>query len=109
MGERLQHHAQIEVAKIYARPSISGKKSWTRSGDLKNAVDAPIRYDGETATFAVDVPYADRRHGLGVDWQPRNPAGGVVRRNPFFTDALDKLEPESQGIFERAVKLELRI
>ena len=89
---------------IYARSIPQTKKGgplWKRSGALLSELRAltPQR-DGEYGLKLVcDLPYAESRHGLGVDWTPRQPAGGVVRENPFFTQTIEIIEPQAEPLF----------
>ena len=104
-GEHTQQIAIRETGKIYARTIPLGKRNrkpkWKRSGDLLDSIRSPLLYGKADVSLKSDVVYAKSRHGLGVDWQPHKPALGIVRRNPFFSDTQEKVEPQIGPLFEQ--------
>ena len=110
VGRREQQIAIREVGKIYTRPiprRKNGKAMWKRSGRLLTGIKAPLVARGNDLSLAPNVAYAGRRQGLGVDWTPRKPALGIVRKNEFLADTQKALEPIAPAIFEKAFQEKL--
>lgn len=85
-----------------------GQPLWKRSGALKAGRN--MRVDGLSAEITLDdnvTAYAERRHELGVSWQPANPALGIVRKNPFFQEAVDITKPQIEPTFKAAFRKEM--
>lgn len=102
VATHVQNIAERQVARIYVRSiprSKSGRPMWERSGDLARAVAAAPKWENSAVVLTADLPYAARRHGLGVDWMPKRPALGIIRKNPFFAEAADITEPQIEALF----------
>ena len=97
--EAAQHKRRISGTST--QPSrASNQPLWEPSGGLLRSVQAKPFWDGPASIeLRADVPYAASRHGLGVEWMPKSPAMGVIRRNPFFTEALEVSGPLVQPSF----------
>lgn len=103
------------------RERLHGKKSrkklrpqWERSGDLFEGIDPslieyPSQREANLEVRGRAAKYARRRHELGESWTPKNPAGGVIRHNPFFKEAVKISKPKIQPVFESAFKAKLGI
>lgn len=104
--KRLEDVAQREAAKIDQRPvprrAKSGLPAWERTGQLKQSLQAALPKRDEVTLGGVD--YAEPRNALGNPRQPKQPAGGVVRRNPFLDDTHEIIETEAPGIIEAAIE-----
>lgn len=80
--------------------TASNEPAWEPTGQLAKAVQADPIWEGPESVFlTADVPHAERRHGLGVEWIPENPALGVIRRDPFFTETAEIIEPQMGELF----------
>jgi hypothetical protein len=67
--------------------AASNAPAWERTGELASDVKQPPVFENKNeVSFSFDAEHANRRHGLGVDWQPKAPALGVVRKNSFFEE-----------------------
>jgi hypothetical protein len=103
VAEATQQIAVRKVVEIRKRPvptRANGKPMWEPTGNLARSVEAQPQWEGpETVFLTADVPYAARRHSLGVDWIPAKPALGVIRKNPFFAEAVEVVEPQAAGLF----------
>ena len=87
-----------------------GEKAWSRDGGLLRAVQGGYSAQAGQVTLKADVPYALARHDLGTEaWIPKRPALGVIRKNPFFTEALEITEPQIIPAFENALQNELKL
>lgn len=109
VGTNAQVLAAQGAAKIYARPiprSRRGRPFWERSGKLLRELKKPLLVTKTKVEFGVDLNYAAARHGLGVDWMPRKPALGVIRKNPFMADARKQIEPKVGELFAVAFEKE---
>lgn len=87
-----------------------GKLAWQRSGQLA-AGETIVRngpYERVITTTGPAAKYANRRQGLGVYWQPKKPAIGIVRLNPWRQDALRITAPQVNKVFEIEMKRQLR-
>jgi len=102
VATHLQNIAVRQVGRIYARPIArrkNGAPMWERTGDLAKAVAAASIWDKEAVELRADLEYANRRHELGVSWQPKKPALGIVRRNPFFAETKEITAPQVADLF----------
>ncbi len=93
-----------------------GKPAWVRTGSLIaglrwqviSPTEAAIVMTGPAAEYAYRNDLTGGgRHGLGVNWTPKKPALGIIRRNPFFMDADRKTAPQVQKLFEDGLRKEL--
>ena len=74
--------------------------AWTPTGELQRSVEAAPEWEGrETVELHADVPHAAPRHELGVERMPKVPALGIVRRDPFFADAVEITAPQIPDLF----------
>lgn len=96
-----------QIQKIYDRPipvrPRTGRPMWVRTGDLMNGRLQIIVVSGREAQIDIKgraEAYALRRHELGVSWMPKRPALGIIRRNPFMTDAIKNVEPQIQPLVD---------
>jgi hypothetical protein len=121
VAEAAQQVGERQVGKIYARriPSksevnayrregrparprrnSSDGPAWERSGELAESVEAAPVFENENEIdLFSDTEHSESRHGLGVDWEPKAPALGVVRRNPFFQETVDIVQPNADDLF----------
>lgn len=102
VATHLQGIAERQVGRIYARPiprRKNGNLMWARTGNLAKAVAAAPIWEKESVELRADVEYARRRHELGVSWQPKKPALGIVRRNPFFAETQEITLPQIESLF----------
>lgn len=125
VAEHLQQIAIRQAGKIYQRPIPSRSQvndyrraqraggrarrprrvggsapAWERTGALMRAVEAEPHFTKNSVTLTVDLPYGTRRHELGMSWMPREPALGIIRRDPFFTQTKTITAPQITALFE---------
>ena len=83
-----------------ARPlTASSAPAWKATGDLLRSVQATPIFQKNSVLLTADVPYSGDRHELSVSRQPKAPALGIVRRDPFFADALSVTAPQIGPLF----------
>jgi hypothetical protein len=88
----------------------SGAKAWTQTGRTVESIKQGLSsVSGGQVSLTADVPWALKRHGLGVDWQPKRPALGIMRKNPFFSEAIVITAPQAGPIFNNAFANELKL
>ena len=124
VGQHAQQTMIAQVGKIHARPvptkaqvaqhrktgkspakrkiGAGGEAAWKREGKLQKAVEdaTPKVVSASEVEMRIDEPHAASREGLGEDWQPKNPALGVVRKNTFARDTVKIIEPQVVPLFE---------
>lgn len=125
VAEHVQQIAIRQVGEIYKRPIPSraqvaayrrsvraggrprrprnvggGLPAWERSGQLMAQVQAEPVFEKDSVTLSVDLPYGRRRHELGVSWMPKEPALGIIRRDPFFAQTVEITAPQITALFE---------
>jgi hypothetical protein len=109
---RAQVAAYKRTGKRPSRKRIGGANpAWERKGDLPGgllqAVKSEPVFAADAVTLTADVAHARPRHELGVTRQPKAPALGIVRRNPFFAETVEIVEPQIEELFEDGVREEL--
>ncbi len=92
---------KLEVARYNQsrRVTKSGRKralragsdpAWEPTGELQRSVEAAPEWEKrEAVELHADVPHAEPRHELGVSRQPKAPALGIIRRDPFFAETVE--------------------
>jgi hypothetical protein len=92
--------------------SVSNAPAWKRTGNTQAGLDKEVNDDsgrvfigGPAAQYATLGPR--NRHELGVSWTPKDPALGIMRINPFFTEAETIYGPQAPAAFEQEIKNEL--
>lgn len=75
-----------------------GKPLWQRTGNL--AASRTRITSREKRVVLWRAKYARRRFGLGYDWQPKNPAGGIVRKNNVPADTARIVAPYVAAVVE---------
>jgi hypothetical protein len=102
--EAIRQTEQIDERSIPR--SRRGRPLWTRTGRLKRSIKA--RASAKRATVTWEAPYAQDRFALGVTRQPKNPAGGVVRKNNAPADTQEaikgKLRPYAEQRFNEHMR-----
>lgn len=100
--------------KRVARPkNIGGSDgsapAWERTGKLLKAVEADPTFTKDMVTLAADVDHAKSRHqmwsqqyGDTPGWEPKDPALGIKRHNPFFAQTVKQIEPQVEPLFKQA-------
>lgn len=100
--------------KRVARPKQIGgddgsKPAWERSGKLMEAVEADPTFTKDMVTLEADVKHAKSRHqmwsekyGDSPGWEPKDPALGIKRHNPFFAQTVKQIEPQIGPLFKQA-------
>lgn len=100
------------AGKRVARPKNPGgsdgsQPAWERTGSLLKAVKAEPTFTKDSVTLEADVDHAKSRHQLFGDaygdtpaWEPKEPALGIKRRNPFFAQTVKQIEPKVGPLFE---------
>ncbi|MBW3635753.1 MAG: hypothetical protein KY445_04705 [Armatimonadetes bacterium] len=82
------------------RITASNAPAWKPTGELAKAVSAEPVFEGpDIVKLTADVPYAQPRHELGVSRIPKAPALGIVRKDPFFADAVKIVQPQAADLF----------
>lgn len=101
----VENEASRQEQRIADRPiprSATGRPLWKRTGQLassRNRQSAP-----GSRTIGWSAIYAARRFGLGYAWTPRNPAGGVIRRNNVPLDTARLVEPQIGPVIEQELR-----
>lgn len=111
VGEAARAVATAKVGKIYLRPiprRKNGTPMWARSGDLFAQIKQPLKVTKTSVTIGVDAKYR-HREALGVEWNPKRPGLGVIRKNPFIREALAEIESNPNEIFAKEFEKALGI
>lgn len=115
VADLVKRHEERQIGNIANRripQSSTGRPLWKRrgaNGGILGGLTTTFE-SRQSATVSIEGAakrYAARREGLGVDWTPKSPAGGIVRKNTFARDTVRIADPQVQPVFEAAFRAEL--
>lgn len=98
--------------RVWARKS-GDKLAWTRTGKLRQSLDMTdantLFSYGTRITAKRKGMYGKKgRHELGVTWQPKSPALGVIRKNPWWQEVDAELAPQVRNRFDDGFRAVLK-
>ena len=111
---RIGKHGRVWTKKTW-KSSVASRPAWTRTGNLRRSLG--LKYGEFRGGGAYGIITAKRkgmygeatekykpRHDLGVGWKPVAPAIGVIRKNPWWQEAAERLEPQILNRFDEGFK-----
>src|SRR5690606_17187803 len=95
-----EYRRKKKTRKRVARPKNIGgsdgtKPAWERTGRLLKAVKAEPTFNKDSVELSADAKHAKSRHQMWSEqygdtpgWEPKDPALGIKRHNPFFAQTV---------------------
>ena len=108
VGEEMAYRKSKGWSTSWLRGRPASQPLWERTDDLWNS--RGITYNTDNTSYFTyfvgtginqEVPYEYKRETLWAGWTPKQPAMGVVRKDPWYQDSFAIL-PEAAELFRVA-------